>query len=55
MFYARYRQLEPQVPASVNTRACAKRQPLLMTVHAERRDDSVLQIVLQAPRCTGTS
>lgn len=50
-----YRQLEPQVPTGVDTRARAEGQPLLMTVYAKGRDDSVLQIVFQAPRCAGTS
>lgn len=55
MLDIRYRQLKPQVPTDMKTRARADSQPLLMTVYAKRRDDSVLQIVFQAPRCAGTS
>lgn len=45
MLDARYRQLEPQVPTSMDTGARTESQPLLMTVYAKRRDDSVLQII----------
>lgn len=55
MFNTRYRQLKSQVPTGMNTRARAESQPLLMTIYAERRDDSVFQIVLQTPRCPRAS
>lgn len=55
MFDARYWQLKSQIPTDMNSRTRTKGQPLLMAVYAKRRDDSVFQIVFQAPRCTGAS